>query len=86
MRTNRATRPRTAKRAAERAAKKAANHWLLKSTLLLPFAVTPALLQAQEAGTEEEATETVIVTGTRATGVDTFTSSSPVQVLSAEDV
>ena len=82
MRTNRATRPRTTKRAA----KKTANSWLLKSTVLLPFAATPALLHAQEAATEEPEPETVIVTGTRATGVDTFTSSSPVQVLAAEDI
>ncbi len=47
------------------------------------------LAQAQDAAAdadagEEETTETVIVTGTRASGVDAFTSSSPIQVLSAE--
>ncbi|MEO8061414.1 MAG: TonB-dependent receptor [Pseudomonadota bacterium] len=78
MRTNRATR--------HNAANKAANRWLLKSTALLPLAISAALAQAQEAATEEPEPETVIVTGTRATGVDTFTSSSPVQVLAAKDI
>jgi iron complex outermembrane recepter protein len=78
MRTNRAT--------GHKAAKKAADRWLLKSSALLPLAIASALAQAQEAATEEPEPETVIVTGTRATGVDTFTSSSPVQVLAAEDI
>ena len=80
--------------------KNSANSWLLKSTTLVPLAIAPGLLHAQDADTAAaasttasasmtaeaaEVTETVIVTGTRATGVDTFTSSSPVQVLDAED-
>ncbi|HYJ40312.1 MAG TPA: TonB-dependent receptor [Steroidobacteraceae bacterium] len=72
-----------------------ANSWLL------PLACTPALLHAQDADTAatasttasaamtmeaSEVTETVIVTGTRATGVDTFSSSSPIQVLDADEL
>ena len=79
----------------------AANSWLLKSTTLVPLACTPALLHAQDADTaasasttasaamameSSEVTETVIVTGTRATGVDTFSSSSPIQVLDAAEL
>jgi iron complex outermembrane receptor protein len=78
MRTNRATRRNFAGQSEGR--------WLLKSTALLPLAISSALAQAQEAATEEPEPETVIVTGTRATGVDTFTSSSPVQVLKAEEI
>jgi len=78
-----------------------ANSWLLKSTTLVPLALTPALLHAQDADTAatasttasaamtmeaSEVTETVIVTGTRATGVDTFSSSSPIQVLDAAEL
>src|SRR4051812_13564343 len=79
MRTNRAKR------------RKAAKDWLLKSSLLVPFACTPVLLQAQDAAadaaaTEEAEPETVIVTGTRATGVDEYSSVSPVQVLTATDI
>ncbi|MBC8026165.1 MAG: TonB-dependent receptor [Steroidobacteraceae bacterium] len=67
------------------------HHRLLKSALLVPLACAP-LAHAQDnaadadAAAEESTTETVIVTGTRATGLDTFTSSSPVQVLSATDI
>ena len=81
--------------------RRAANGWLLKSTSLVPLACTPGLLHAQNADTtasasttasaaltmeSAEVTETVIVTGTRATGVDTFSSSSPIQVLDAEEL
>ena len=89
MRTNRATRRKAANKAAK------TKSWLVQSTVLLPFACTPALLHAQEAAeaatgmaaaeTSEPEPEVVIVTGTRATGIDTFTSSSPVQVLAAEE-
>ncbi|HEV7605698.1 MAG TPA: TonB-dependent receptor [Steroidobacteraceae bacterium] len=68
-----------------------AKSWLIKSTLIAPLAWTPAMLQAQEAAadaaaTEEPEPETVIVTGTRATGIDEYSSSSPVQVLKAEEL
>ena len=70
-----------------------ANSWLLKSTLLGSFACTPLALHAQDATADAMASEsseaepeTVIVTGTRATGVDEFSSSSPVQVLSAAEI
>jgi len=82
--------------------RKSAHSWLLRSTTLVPFACTPALLHAQDADTAAsasttasasmtaeattEVTETVIVTGTRASGVDTFNSSSPIQVLDAEEL
>lgn len=66
------------------------NNWLLKSSALIPLAIAPVLVQAQDAATEadsdSETTETVIVTGTRASGVDAYTSSSPIQVLSAESI
>ena len=67
------------------------HHWLRRSALLVPFACAP-FAQAQDtaadadAAAEESTTETVIVTGTRATGLDTFTSASPVQVLSANEI
>jgi iron complex outermembrane receptor protein len=66
-------------------------HWLKNSALLVPLACG-ALAQAQDsaadadAATGESEPETVIVTGTRATGVDTFTSASPVQVLSSTEI
>jgi len=64
-----------------------AQSWLIKSTFLAPLAITPALLQAQEADADEEAEpETVIVTGTRASGIDALTSSSPIQVLSSAEI
>jgi iron complex outermembrane receptor protein len=71
------------------------NNWKLKSSALIPlalvpFGMAPMMAQAQDAAAdaeaEEETTETVIVTGTRASGVDAFTSSSPIQVLSAEAI
>jgi iron complex outermembrane recepter protein len=66
------------------------NNWLLKSSALIPLAIAPVLAHAQDAAAdadaEQESTETVIVTGTRASGVDAYTSSSPVQVLSAESI
>src|SRR6188768_2563839 len=75
--------------------------WLIKSTMVAPLACTSALLHAQDADTTASAsttasaamtmeaadiTETVIVTGTRASGIDALTSSSPVQVLSSEEI
>ncbi len=75
---NRVTRPR------------AARHRLAELSLLVSLGCTPALLQAQEAeaaaSTEEPEPETVIVTGTRASGLDEFSSSSPVQVLNAAEL
>src|SRR5688572_21598974 len=70
------------------------NHWLRKKSALLPLALVPLAIstaQAQdadaaEADATESATETVIVTGTRASGIDAFSSSSPVQVLTAESI
>jgi iron complex outermembrane receptor protein len=69
------------------------NKWLTKSSALIPLALIPVGLapvtaQAQDAAAdaEEESTQTVVVTGTRVTGVDAFSSSSPVQVLSAETI
>jgi iron complex outermembrane receptor protein len=81
--------------------KNSANSWLLKSTTLVPLAFTPGLLHAQDADTAAsasttasasmtadaaEVTETVIVTGTRATGIDTYNSSSPIQVLDSSEL
>lgn len=70
----------------------AAHRWLIGSTTLATLACTPAL-HAQEmmaaASTPEMATlatETVIVTGTRATGLEAVNSPSPVQVLGASDI
>ena len=72
--------------------RKGAESWLIKSTLLAPFACTPLMVHAQdavadaEASSEEAEPETVIVTGTRASGLDAYTSSSPVQVLGATEI
>ena len=74
--------------------------WLIRSTMVAPLACAPALSHAQDADTtasastvasaaisaEADVTETVIVTGTRASGIDALTSSSPVQVLTSEDI
>ena len=67
------------------------NKWLTRKSALIPLALAPLAIsnaQAQDAdaSAEEESTETVIVTGTRASGVDAFSSSSPIQVLSAESI
>src|SRR5262245_36820719 len=64
---------------------------ILRSLLVAPFASVPALAQdaaaAPDASAETEAEpETVIVTGTRATGVDEYASSSPIQVLDATEI
>jgi iron complex outermembrane recepter protein len=65
---------------------------LIAASLAMGIACTPAVLHAQEADaaatstTEEPEPETVIVTGTRATGLDEYSSSSPVQVLKAEEL
>jgi iron complex outermembrane receptor protein len=84
MRKNRAKRSRATK-------SRTAQSWLIKSTLIAPLACTPAMLHAQDAAadaaaSEEPEPETVIVTGTRATGLDAYTSSSPVQVLDAREL
>ncbi len=52
-------------------------------SIAVSLACTPAVLYAQDddADASADATETVIVTGTRATGVDEYSSTSPVQVL-----
>jgi len=76
-----------------------AREWLLATYWSMGLVCTPAVLRAQEADaaataaaaassalTAEDPTETVIVTGTRATGLDEFTSSSPVQVLSSDEI
>jgi iron complex outermembrane receptor protein len=68
------------------------NGRLTALSLAVSLACTPAVLYAQDdaeadaAATADEATETVIVTGTRTSGVDAYTSSSPVQVLSAAEL
>ncbi|MDF3021945.1 MAG: TonB-dependent receptor [Steroidobacteraceae bacterium] len=67
------------------------NHRLRKYSALLPLALVPLAIstaQAQDAdaSADADATETVIVTGTRASGIDAFSSSSPVQVLTAESI
>ena len=68
----------------------AQNARLTALSLAVSLACTPAVLYAQDDAeadaAADEATETVIVTGTRATGLDEYTSSSPVQVLSAEEL
>jgi iron complex outermembrane receptor protein len=73
--------------------RQSAKSWLIQSTLLAPMALVPAVLHAQDASpaaaaeaTDAETTEVVIVTGTRATGVDAFTSSSPIQVLGSDEL
>jgi iron complex outermembrane receptor protein len=60
-------------------------------SVAVSLACVPAALRAQDAEAEaaastEEPTETVIVTGTRTTGLDEFTSSSPVQVLTTTEL
>lgn len=57
-------------------------------SLAISLACTPAVLYAQDddADASDDATETVIVTGTRATGVDEYSSTSPVQVLTTEEI
>ncbi len=66
------------------------NGRLTALSLAVSLACTPAVLYAQDDAeadaAAEEATETVIVTGTRTTGLDEYTSTSPVQVLSAEEL
>src|SRR6185436_12509490 len=66
----------------------------LIAALAISVACTPAVLHAQEADADADAAtsssepepETVIVTGTRATGLDEFTTTSPVQVLSSVEL
>ena len=64
--------------------------WLLRSSIAMAIACAPPLVRAQEADADvsaaEAVAETVIVTGTRATGVDEFASSSPIQVLDATEL
>src|SRR3954471_16061018 len=66
------------------------NHWLLRSSIAMAIACAAPLARAQDGDADAEVAdaiaETVIVTGTRSTGVDEFASSSPVQVLSAEEL
>lgn len=71
------------------------NHQLRKKSALISLALVPLAIstaQAQDADASadtdasETATETVIVTGTRASGIDAFSSSSPIQVLTAESI
>ncbi len=72
--------------------RRAVREQLLAASLAVSFACTPAVLHAQEADAEAAASatepepETVIVTGTRATGLDEFTTASPVQVLSSTEL
>src|SRR3954462_11010657 len=69
----------------------AVTNWLYRSSIALSLACAPPLL-AQDAGADaaspesDSETETVIVTGTRATGVDEYASSSPIQVLDATEL
>src|SRR3954471_8008208 len=66
------------------------NHWLLRSSIAMAIACAAPLSRAQDADADASAAEaiaeTVIVTGTRATGVDEFASSSPIQVLDATEL
>ena len=66
------------------------NGRLTALSLAVSLACTPAVLYAQDDAeadaAADEATETVIVTGTRTTGLDEYSSASPVQVLSAEEL
>ncbi|HTU65633.1 MAG TPA: TonB-dependent receptor [Steroidobacteraceae bacterium] len=66
------------------------NLWLLRSSIAMAIACAAPLSQAQEADADADAAdavaETVIVTGTRATGVDEFASSSPIQVLDSTEL
>ena len=60
-------------------------------SLAVSMACTPAVLFAQDdadadAAMAADVSETVIVTGTRTTGLDEYTSNSPVQVLTAEEL
>jgi iron complex outermembrane receptor protein len=59
-------------------------------SLAVSLACTPAVLYAQDDANADAAAdsiaETVIVTGTRTTGLDEYTSNSPVQVLSAAEL
>jgi len=75
--------------------RRAVHDRLIIASLALTAACTPAVLHADEAeagaaaessSTTEPEPETVIVTGTRATGLDEFTTASPVQVLSAAEL
>src|SRR6185503_9070392 len=71
--------------------RRAVHDRLIFASLALTAACTPAVLHAEEAEAEaasstEPEPETVIVTGTRATGLDEFTTTSPVQVLSAAEL
>jgi len=71
--------------------RRAVHDRLIVASLALTAACTPAVLHAEEAEAEaasstEPEPETVIVTGTRATGLDEFTTTSPVQVLSAAEL
>jgi iron complex outermembrane recepter protein len=73
----------------------AARDRLTALSLAVSLACGPAALRAQDAdahvdanaaATTDEPAETVIVTGTRASGLDEFSSSSPVQVLSTAEI
>src|SRR5262245_52408629 len=59
-------------------------------SLAVSLACTPAVLYAQDDAdadaSSSDVSETVIVTGTRTTGLDEYTSASPVQVLSAAEL
>ena len=60
-------------------------------SLAVSLACAPTVLYAQDdadadAALAADVAETVIVTGTRTTGLDEYTSNSPVQVLSAEEL
>src|SRR4051794_14456376 len=66
------------------------NHWLLRSSIAMAIACAAPLARAQDGDADAEVAdaiaETVIVTGTRSTGVDEFASSSPIQVLDATEL
>jgi len=67
----------------------AARDRLTALSVAVSLACTSAALRAQEADADaatDEPTETVIVTGSRTSGLDEFTSSSPVQVLTTAEL
>jgi iron complex outermembrane recepter protein len=66
------------------------NTRLLRSSIAMAIACAATAARAQEAdadiGAADAVAETVIVTGTRAVGVDEFASASPIQVLDASEL
>jgi iron complex outermembrane receptor protein len=72
--------------------RKGAESWLIRSTLLVPFACTPLMVQAQDAAAdasasaEEAEPETVVVLGTRRTDRSVTDSASPVDIVGSAEL